>query len=99
MAPLPPAVSAVPVAVSVIRAYWQSACGNAITGSEVSAESIHCFFWQRATFVAGILSGQFEQGCSNDGKVFDVCPKEIAKADKRLNSFDIGRWFGIFYCF
>ncbi len=36
MAPRPPGVSAVPVAASVMRAYWQSALGNAMTGSETS---------------------------------------------------------------
>jgi hypothetical protein len=36
MALSPPAVSAVPVATLVMRAYWQSALGKAITGSDVS---------------------------------------------------------------
>ncbi len=36
MAPRPPGVSAVPVAASVIRAYWRSSCGKAMTGSEMS---------------------------------------------------------------
>ncbi len=36
MAPKPPGVSAVPVAASVIRAYWRSARGKAITGSDTS---------------------------------------------------------------
>jgi hypothetical protein len=35
MAPRPPAVSAVPVAASVIRAYWRSARGKAMTVFEV----------------------------------------------------------------
>ncbi len=36
MAPRPPGVSAVPVAASVIRVYWQSSHGKAMTGSEMS---------------------------------------------------------------
>ncbi len=36
MAPKPPGVSAVPVAASVMRAYWRSALGKAMTGSETS---------------------------------------------------------------
>ena len=36
MAQRPPGVSAVPVAASVIRAYWRSNQGKAITGSEMS---------------------------------------------------------------
>ncbi len=36
MAPKPPGVSAVPVAASVIKAYWRSNLGKAMTGSEMS---------------------------------------------------------------
>ncbi len=36
MAPRPPDVSAVLVAASVIRAYWRSNLGKAMTGSEMS---------------------------------------------------------------
>ncbi len=36
MAPKPRGVSAVPVAASVIKAYWRSNLGNAMTGSEIS---------------------------------------------------------------
>ena len=34
--PRPPGVSAVPVAASVIRAYWRSSHGKAMTGSDMS---------------------------------------------------------------
>ncbi len=36
MAPSPPGVSTVPMAASVIRAYWRSNRGKAMTGSEIS---------------------------------------------------------------
>ena len=31
-----------------------------------------------------------------DGEILDVCPEEIAQADERLNSFDIGGWLSVF---
>ncbi len=41
MAPRPPGVSAVPVAASVIRAYWRSRRGKSMTCSDMSC------FWSR----------------------------------------------------
>ena len=76
MAPRPPGVSAVPVAASVIKAYWQSNLGKAMTGSEMS-----CL--RRVTKAALASSGSGpplypEKGCCNDGKVLNVGPEEIA---------------------
>jgi len=47
-----------------------------------NAESIHGFFWQWTTFVAGIFSGEFKKRSSNNCKVFNVCPEKIVKSDK-----------------
>ncbi len=76
MAPRPPGVSAVPVAASVIKAYWRS-------GDELPPEGVEgCFglLWQWSSLVSGVLPGEFEQGSRDDGEVLDVGPEEVAKA-------------------
>ena len=82
MAPKPPGVSAVPVAASVINAYWRSNLGKAMTGSEMS-----CLLRElkaalassgRSSFVSGVFPGELEKWRCDDGKVLDVGPEEIA---------------------
>ncbi len=84
MAPSPPGVSTVPVAVSVIRAYFLSVHGKSHQGFGHQLfpkinECIHGWFRQRASFVAGVFPGEFEQQSGNDSKALDVHLEEVAE--------------------
>jgi hypothetical protein len=83
MAPKPPGVSAVPVAASVIKEYWRSNLGKAMTGSEMSCllretKAALATLRQWSPFVSRVFPGKLKKWRCDDGEVLDVGPEEIA---------------------